>query len=107
MRGAERIRAVLIGTPARNPNAVVVLRAREPARTLAMGAQSATVQLGHVASTNVMTTNTTQITTRRDPELLLAWQARRRRPSGKWRRGGGLRGGARACTRHRGQPPLW
>ena len=105
--------AVLIGTPARDPNAVVIVLASLLA-LFAMGAQSATVRLmtRNVASTNVMTTNTTQIAIDAT-ELLLAWQARRRRP-GRWRRGGGLRGGARAArrpvsdharipTRHRGR----
>src|SRR5260370_7066480 len=46
-----------------------------------MGTQSATVRLlmQNVASTNVMTTNTTQIAIDAT-ELLLAWQARRRAP---------------------------
>jgi uncharacterized membrane protein YoaK (UPF0700 family) len=48
----------------------------------AMGTQSATVRLlmKDVASTNVMTTNTTQIGIDAT-ELLLAWQARRRAPA--------------------------
>src|SRR6266436_4757564 len=71
----------LIGRPLANPNAASVTAA-SLLGLFAMGTQSATVRLlmKDVASTNVMTTNTTQIGIDAT-ELLLAWQARRRAPA--------------------------
>ena len=71
----------LIGRPLTNPNAASVTAA-SLLGLFAMGTQSATVRLlmKDVASTNVMTTNTTQIGIDAT-ELLLAWQARRRAPA--------------------------
>jgi uncharacterized membrane protein YoaK (UPF0700 family) len=71
----------LIGAPLANPNAPAVTAA-SLLGLFAMGTQSATVRLlmKDVASTNVMTTNTTQIAIDAT-ELLLAWQARRRAPA--------------------------
>jgi uncharacterized membrane protein YoaK (UPF0700 family) len=73
--------AVLIGAPLSNPNAVTV-RAASLLGLFAMGTQSAAVRLlmKNVASTNVMTTNTTQIAID-GTELLFAWQALRRAPA--------------------------
>jgi uncharacterized membrane protein YoaK (UPF0700 family) len=73
--------ALLIGAPLVNPNAAAVVVA-SLLGLFAMGTQSATVRLlmRSVASTNVMTTNTTQIAID-VTELLLAWQAGRRAPS--------------------------
>ena len=72
---------VLMGAPLSDPGASSVAAA-SLLGLFAMGTQSATVRLlmQHVASTNVMTTNTTQIAIDAT-ELLLAWQARRRAPS--------------------------
>jgi len=71
----------LIGSPLANPNAASVTAA-SLLGLFAMGTQSATVRLlmKDVPSTNVMTTNTTQIGIDAT-ELLLAWQARRRAPA--------------------------
>ena len=71
----------LLGSPLANPNAASVTAA-SLLGLFAMGTQSATVRLlmKDVASTNVMTTNTTQIGIDAT-ELLLAWQARRRAPA--------------------------
>src|SRR5499426_3583562 len=71
----------LIGAPLANPNAASVTAA-SLLGLFAMGTQSATVRLlmKNVASTNVMTTNTTQIGIDAT-ELVLAWQARRRAPA--------------------------
>jgi len=71
---------VLTGAPLSDPGAISVAAA-SLLGLFAMGTQSATVRLlmQHVASTNVMTTNTTQIAIEAT-ELLLAWQARRRAP---------------------------
>ena len=73
--------AVFVGEPLRDPNAVAVVVA-SLLGLFAMGTQSATVRLlmRNVASTNVMTTNTTQIAIDAT-ELALAWQARRRAPA--------------------------
>jgi uncharacterized membrane protein YoaK (UPF0700 family) len=73
--------ALLIGAPLVNPNSAAVVVA-SLLGLFAMGTQSATVRLlmKSVASTNVMTTNTTQIAIDAT-ELLLAWQAGRRAPS--------------------------
>jgi uncharacterized membrane protein YoaK (UPF0700 family) len=73
--------AVLIGAPLSDPNAAVVVVA-SLLGLFAMGTQSATVRLlmRGVASTNVMTTNTTQIAIEAT-ELVLAWQAGRRAPA--------------------------
>jgi len=73
--------AVLIGAPLSDPNAAVVVVA-SLLGLFAMGTQSATVRLlmRRVASTNVMTTNTTQIAIDAT-ELVLAWQAGRRAPA--------------------------
>ena len=73
--------AVLIGAPLSNPNAAAVVVA-SLLGLFAMGTQSATVRLlmRSVASTNVMTTNTTQIAIDAT-ELVLAWQAGRRAPA--------------------------
>src|SRR5262247_1206703 len=67
--------AVLIGAPLSDPNAAVVVVA-SLLGLFAMGTQSAE----RVASTNVMTTNTTQIAIDAT-ELVLAWQAGRRAPA--------------------------
>ena len=71
----------LIGAPLADPNAATVTAA-SLLGLFAMGTQSATVRLlmKDVASTNVMTTNTTQIGIDAT-ELVLAWQARRRAPA--------------------------
>ena len=73
--------AVLVGAPLSNPNAAAVVVA-SLLGLFAMGTQSATVRLlmKSVASTNVMTTNTTQIAIDAT-ELVLAWHARRRTPA--------------------------
>jgi uncharacterized membrane protein YoaK (UPF0700 family) len=73
--------ALLIGAPLVNPNSAAVVVA-SLLGLFAMGTQSATVRLlmRSVASTNVMTTNTTQIAIDAT-ELVLAWQAGRRAPS--------------------------
>jgi uncharacterized membrane protein YoaK (UPF0700 family) len=73
--------AVLIGAPLSDPNAAVVVVA-SLLGLFAMGTQSATVRIlmRRVASTNVMTTNTTQIAIDAT-ELVLAWQAGRRAPA--------------------------
>src|SRR6266568_1571031 len=70
----------LIGAPLSDPNAATVAAA-SLLGLFAMGTQSATVRLlmKDVASTNVMTTNTTQIAIDAT-ELVLVWQARRRAP---------------------------
>lgn len=72
--------ALLIEEPLRDPNAAAVIVA-SLLGLFAMGMQSATVRLlmRNVASTNVMTTNTTQIAIDA-AELALAWQIRRRAP---------------------------
>jgi uncharacterized membrane protein YoaK (UPF0700 family) len=72
---------VLIGAPLSDPGAFSVAAAGLLG-LFAMGTQSATVRLlmKNVASTNVMTTNTTQIAIDA-AELLIAWQARRRAPA--------------------------
>ena len=71
----------LIGAPLSDPNAASVTAA-SLLGLFAMGTQSATVRLlmRDVASTNVMTTNTTQIGIDAS-ELVFAWQARRRAPA--------------------------
>src|SRR6516162_905823 len=71
----------LIGRPLANPNAASVTAASLRG-LFAMGTQSATVRLlmKDVASTNVMTTNTTQIAIDAT-ELVFAWRARRRAPA--------------------------
>ena len=71
---------VLMGAPLSDPGAFSVAAA-SLLGLFAMGTQSATVRLlmRNVASTNVMTTNTTQIAIDAT-ELLLAWQDRRRAP---------------------------
>ena len=73
--------AVVLSEPAHGPNAAVVVVA-SLLGLFAMGTQSAAVRLmmRSVASTNVMTTNTTQIAIDAT-ELALAWQARRRAPA--------------------------
>jgi len=73
--------AVLIGAPLSDPNAAVVVVA-SLLGLFAMGTQSATVRLlmRSVASTNVMTTNTTQVAIDAT-ELVLAWKAGRRAPA--------------------------
>ena len=70
--------AAVIGEPLVNPNAMSVVIA-SLLGLFAMGAQSAVVRLTMrgVASTNVMTTNTTQVAIDAT-ELLLAWRAWRR-----------------------------
>jgi uncharacterized membrane protein YoaK (UPF0700 family) len=70
--------AALAGAPLSDPNAASVIAA-SLSGLFAMGTQSATVRLllRNVASTNVMTTNTTQIAIDAT-ELFLAWLARRR-----------------------------
>lgn len=72
---------VFVGAPLADPNAVAVVIA-SLLGLFAMGMQSATVRLlmKSVASTNVMTTNTTQIAIDAT-ELVLAWQAHRRAPA--------------------------
>jgi uncharacterized membrane protein YoaK (UPF0700 family) len=71
---------LLLEVPLRNPNSPVVIAA-SLAGLFAMGTQSAMVRLlmRNVASTNVMTTNTTQIAID-TTELALAWRARRSMP---------------------------
>src|SRR5262245_62724672 len=71
----------LIGVPLADPNAATVVAA-SLLGLFAMGTQSATVRLlmKDVASTNVMTTNTTQIAIDAT-ELLFAWRARRCAPA--------------------------
>src|SRR5215471_7488862 len=73
--------AALIGAPLSDPAAFGVA-ATGLLGLFAMGTQSATVRLlmQNVASTNVMTTNTTHIAIDAT-ELLLAWHARRRAPA--------------------------
>jgi len=73
--------AVAVGAPLTNPNATAVIVA-SLLGLAAMGIQSATVRLlmRSVASTNVMTTNTTQIAIDAT-EFVLAWLARRRAPA--------------------------
>jgi uncharacterized membrane protein YoaK (UPF0700 family) len=73
--------AAFVGAPLSDPDALAVVIA-SLLGLFAMGMQSATVRLlmRNVASTNVMTTNTTQIAIDAT-ELLLAWQARRRAPA--------------------------
>jgi uncharacterized membrane protein YoaK (UPF0700 family) len=70
--------AAVVGEPLTNPNAAPVVIA-SLLGLFAMGAQSAMVRLTMrgVASTNVMTTNTTQVAIDAT-ELLLAWRASRR-----------------------------
>ena len=70
---------VLVGAPLADAVAVVIASLLG---LFAMGMQSATVRLlmKSVASTNVMTTNTTQIAIDAT-ELVLAWQAHRRAPA--------------------------
>lgn len=69
--------AAFAGAPLSDPNAATVVAA-SLLGLFAMGTQSATVRLlmRNVASTNVMTTNTTQIAIDAT-ELFLAWLARR------------------------------
>jgi uncharacterized membrane protein YoaK (UPF0700 family) len=71
----------IAGEPLADPNSLPVVIASLTG-LFAMGAQSAMVRLTMkgVASTNVMTTNTTQIAIDAT-ELLLAWRARRRVPA--------------------------
>jgi uncharacterized membrane protein YoaK (UPF0700 family) len=71
----------LIGAPLAEANAVSVAAA-SLLGLFAMGTQSAGVRLlmKDVVSTNVMTTNTTQLAIDA-AELVLAWQARRRAPA--------------------------
>ncbi len=73
--------AAIAGEPLADPNAVPVVIASLTG-LFAMGAQSAMVRLTMkgVASTNVMTTNTTQIAIDAT-ELVLAWRAQRRMPA--------------------------
>jgi uncharacterized membrane protein YoaK (UPF0700 family) len=73
--------ALVIGAPLSDPNAVGVVVA-SLLGLFAMGMQSASVRLmmKGVASTNVMTTNTTQIAIDAT-ELVLAWHAGRRAPA--------------------------
>lgn len=73
--------AAVAGEPLQNPNALPVVIASLTG-LFAMGAQSAMVRLTMkgVASTNVMTTNTTQIAIDAT-ELALAWRAHRRAPA--------------------------
>jgi uncharacterized membrane protein YoaK (UPF0700 family) len=70
--------AALVGEPLTNPNAMAAVAA-SLLGLFSMGVQSAAVRLlmRSVASTSVMTTNTTQIAIDAT-ELLLAWLARRR-----------------------------
>jgi len=72
---------VLMGAPLADAGAASVVAA-SLLGLFAMGTQSATVRLlmQNVASTNVMTTNTTHIAIDAT-ELLLAWHARRRAPA--------------------------
>jgi uncharacterized membrane protein YoaK (UPF0700 family) len=72
---------ILIGAPLSEAGAVSVAAA-SLLGLFAMGTQSAAVRLlmKDVASTNVMTTNTTQLAIDA-AELVLAWQARRRAPA--------------------------
>src|SRR5215471_13725773 len=71
----------MMGAPLADPNAATVVAA-SLLGLFAMGTQSATVRLlmKDVASTNVMTTNTTQIAID-TTELLFAWRARRCAPA--------------------------
>jgi uncharacterized membrane protein YoaK (UPF0700 family) len=73
--------AVAVGAPLTNPNTTAVIVA-SLLGLAAMGIQSATVRLlmRSVASTNVMTTNTTQIAIDAT-EFVLAWLACRRAPA--------------------------
>jgi uncharacterized membrane protein YoaK (UPF0700 family) len=73
--------AALAGRPLTNPNAVAVIAA-SLLGLFSMGIQSAAVRLlmRSVASTSVMTTNTTQIAIDAT-EFVLAWLARRRVPA--------------------------
>src|SRR5215470_4914086 len=73
--------AVLAGAPLDHPDSVAAIAA-SLLGLFAMGAQSATVRLlmRNMPSTNVMTTNTTQLAIDAT-ELILAWQARRRAPA--------------------------
>jgi uncharacterized membrane protein YoaK (UPF0700 family) len=73
--------AITVGAPLTNPNTMAVTVA-SLLGLAAMGIQSATVRLlmRSVASTNVMTTNTTQVAIDAT-ELVLAWLARRRAPN--------------------------
>jgi uncharacterized membrane protein YoaK (UPF0700 family) len=73
--------AVAVGAPLTNPNTTAVIVASLLGLG-AMGIQSATVRLlmRSVASTNVMTTNTTQVAID-VTELVLAWLACRRAPA--------------------------
>jgi uncharacterized membrane protein YoaK (UPF0700 family) len=72
---------LLIGAPLTHPNEAAVVAA-SLLGLFAMGTQSATVRLlmRSVASTNVMTTNTTQIAIDAT-ECVFAWQAARRAPA--------------------------
>ncbi|HET7019285.1 MAG TPA: YoaK family protein [Xanthobacteraceae bacterium] len=72
---------MLIGAPLSEPGALSVAMA-SLLGLFAMGTQSAAVRLlmKDVASTNVMTTNTTNLAVDA-AELVLAWQARRRAPA--------------------------
>jgi len=72
--------ALLVETPLRDPNSTAVIVA-SLLGLFAMGMQSATVRMlmRNVTSTNVMTTNTTQLAIDAT-ELALAWQVRRRAP---------------------------
>lgn len=72
---------VFVGAPLADPNAVAVVVA-SLLGLFAMGMQSATVRLlmKNVASTNVMTTNTTQIAIDAT-ELAFAWHTHRRVPA--------------------------
>jgi uncharacterized membrane protein YoaK (UPF0700 family) len=74
------IAALLIDAPLRDPNTVAAVVA-SLSGLFAMGMQSAIVRLlmKNVASTNVMTTNTTQVAIDA-AELMLAWHARRGTP---------------------------
>lgn len=73
--------ALIVGAPLAGPNSFAVVVA-SLLGLFSMGMQSATVRLlmKSVASTNVMTTNTTQIAVDAT-ELVLAWQASRRAPA--------------------------
>ena len=73
--------ALLVGAPLAEPSAAAVVVA-SMLGLFAMGTQSATVRLlmKSVASTSVMTTNTTQIAIDAT-ELVLAWHAGRRAPA--------------------------
>src|SRR5262249_27982149 len=73
--------ALLAGAPLDHPDSVAAIVA-SLLGLFAMGAQSATVRLlmRNMPSTNVMTTNTTQLAIDAT-ELILAWQARRCAPA--------------------------